>query len=138
MVNKFTEEQYQKIVNLWETSFTENFVDRAIDYLSDDGIRGNDDESLFVALALANPKTREDYYTKYVEQEKRYVWRSKQKFGKDNFRYRLYRTTLSGYISNYPETSESILNKILEEDKLTESEVQNSMFDINMFTRAEV
>lgn len=54
MTKKFTEEQYQKIVE------------------------SNDDKAskeLFVTLAIANPLTREWAYDKFVEKEKRYIWK---------------------------------------------------------------
>lgn len=76
MSNKFTEEQYQNIIECWEfgESYTESTI-AVIAYVISQNIEVTcmGDE----ALALANPVTRELAYEKYVEEEKQYVWRLK-------------------------------------------------------------
>lgn len=133
MTGKFTEEQYQKIVNIWETSFAESFVTRVMDYLGSCGMLDDDDESLLVALAIANPKTREDGRVKYVEKEKRYYWTSKKEDGFGE-KARLFmignRKSITEYFGDEFDYDST--------ERLTESEIKAWGFNPEMFDRKEV
>lgn len=72
---KFTEEQYQKIVDAWDSqimykSATQSVIDELkVGYLN----------MVDQALALANPLTREWAHDKFVEKEKKYYWSTKKR-----------------------------------------------------------
>lgn len=71
MMKKFTEEQYEAIIDAWNNSL---LYDRAthfvIEYINSIGSCNYE-----AALAIANPKTRELAHDRYVEKEKTYVWK---------------------------------------------------------------
>lgn len=79
MTKKFTEEQYQKIVEIGDEYHDGRLkkTEVLLDYMYDDfGFNGGEDtEPLDQALALANPITREWAHDKFVEKEKRYIWK---------------------------------------------------------------
>ena len=86
MTKKFTEEQYQKIVEAWNSvSGYVNKTKAVIDHLIDVPnvgvvLRGD------VAIALANPITREWAHDQFVEKEKKYYWKRNGLYlTKDNF-----------------------------------------------------
>ena len=86
MTKKFKEEQYQKIVKAWRSENTYvHQTEAVIDYLIDDL---NVDVTLMgdVAIALANPVTREWAHDQFVEKEKKYYWKRNGLYlTKDNF-----------------------------------------------------
>jgi len=122
MTKKFTEEQYQSIIKAWQSENiyihqTEAVIDCLIDDLNLSVTLIGDE-----ALALANPVTREWAHDKFVEKEKRYVWRLKT-----NNSYRL--TTHGGATQvNISRSSESLL---------TESEIKAWGYNPEMFDREE-
>ena len=74
MTNKFTEEQYQKIVKAWQSENTYvHQTEAVIDYLIDDL---NVDVTLMgdEAIALANPLTRDLIKKDLVEEEERFLF----------------------------------------------------------------
>lgn len=86
MTKKFTEEQYQEIVETQEELFFNNVlnVGRDGEYLYDSlktelkrFISNNDLEE--VALAIFNPLTRDWAHERFVKKEKKYYWRYKKK-----------------------------------------------------------
>ena len=71
---KFTEEQYQKIVDAWDNQILyKNATQSVIDEL-----RVGHLDMCNQALALANPVTREWAHEQFVEEEKRYAWTLKK------------------------------------------------------------
>ncbi len=68
---KFTEEQYQKIVDAWDKQILyKSATQSVIDELKVGYLNMGDQ-----ALALANPLTREWAHDKFVEKEKKYYWK---------------------------------------------------------------
>jgi len=75
MTKKFTEEQYQKIVELHDKR--DFSVDGTLDVITYfvHNISRTGDLDIDTALAISNPLTREWAHDKFVEKEKRYVWK---------------------------------------------------------------
>ena len=125
---KFTEEQYQKIVDAWDSqimykSATQSVIDELrVGYLN----MGDQ------ALALANPLTREWTHDKFVEKEKKYVWQSKQETNGGKVK-RLYDSAI-GITDSFKERTEPIHNGNL----ITESEIKSWGYNPDMFDREEV
>lgn len=121
MTNTFTEEQYQRIVEKWEgeTSYIEA-TKAVIKYLADEGVRYSIAEQ---ALAIANPLTREWARDKFVEKEKKYMWKLKSK-------HETYLCYLLG--------SRSIIPANINLAFLTESEIKAWGYNPEMFDREEV
>lgn len=72
---KFTEEQYQKIVDAWDFEDTYAEATQAVvDVIS---VFGGTELLQDEALAIANQLTRDWAHEQYVEKEKKYVWRLK-------------------------------------------------------------
>lgn len=74
MPKKFTEEQYQQIVEAWDNDGDyKDALSLVIEVVDDfeDGYSYNE------ALTLANPRSREWAHEQFVEKEKRYMWRLK-------------------------------------------------------------
>jgi len=133
MTKKFTEKQYNMLVEIQEDQYSDDLffesksyensiaytVAQKYDVLKwfiDTNDLGNE------AVALMNPLTREWAHDKFVEKEKRYVWRLKT-----NNSYRL--TTHGGATQvNISRSSESLL---------TESEIKAWGYNPEMFDREE-
>lgn len=134
MTKKFTEKQYNMLVEIQEDQYSDDLffesksyensiaytVAQKYDVLKwfiDTNDLGNE------AVALMNPLTREWAHDKFVEKEKRYVWRLKT-----NNSYRL--TTHGGATQvNISRSSESLL---------TESEIKAWGYNPEMFDKEEV
>lgn len=126
---KFTEEQYQKIVDAWDN---QNLYKRATQSVIDElkaGYLNMGDQ----ALALANPLTREWAHDEFVEKEKRYVWTSSKYIGA--YKKRIFRMR-DGIISGYPITVSSESKP--SDEQLTESEIKSWGYNPEMFDREEV
>lgn len=133
---KFTEEQYQKIVDAWDN---QNLYKRATQSVIDElkaGYLNMGDQ----ALALANPLTREWAHDKFVEKEKKYVWQSKNEDNK-GLSKQLYKS-LSGMILDYSiqksNNMKSDKHVAQSNEKLTESEIRAWGYNPEMFDREEV
>jgi hypothetical protein len=129
---KFTEEQYQKILNINFNTFQIDLVGELIKYLSVDGTIL--DDFLNKAIAIANPLTREWAHDKFVEKEKEFYWTSKKQ---DVNRYfaRLYKRD-SEMVSSYSMMKPK--NNINLDEQLTESEIKAWGYNPEMFDREEV
>ena len=136
MSNKITEEQYQKIVEAWNSvSGYVNKTKAVIDHLIDVPnvgvvLRGD------VAIALANPITREWAHDQFVEKEKKYVWTLKRTAawnGVENYK-RLFRT-VNGDISDVLKEKDE---DIYEEEYLTETDIKEWGYNPEMFDKEEV
>lgn len=128
---KFTEEQYQKIVDAWDihivyTSKTQSVIDELL--------KVGYPSMVCQALALANPLTREWAHGKFVEKEKKYVWHLKGQH-KHTDRIRLFKDLSDNSVSNYWAERYSGTS---EQEKLTESEIKAWGYNPEMFDREEV
>ena len=144
---KFTEEQYQKIVDtvnkypdfgsvyyvengLVEFKSTNTF-NQLIEVL---GYKISGELETNRMLAIANPLTREWAHDKFVEKEKKYYWNSIKTDSADNH-LRLFRHE-NGVISVYSRFEPA--NNINEDEQLTESEIREWGYNPEMFDREEV
>lgn len=135
---KFTEEQYQEIINIWNNG--QDFDDTILsvsDYARKLNARlnyeyGDDVYDYSEAILLAFPNSRYWAREEFVEKEKRYVWTSEKKKG-DVF-MRLYKSK-RGYIGSIfvIENGETSLY-----EKLTETEIREWGYNPEMFNKVEV
>lgn len=132
---KFTEEQYQKIVetvnkypdfgsvyyvqNGWVESKPTNTFNELIEALS---YTVSGESEVNIMLAIANPLTREWAHEQFVEKEKRYVWRDKY----------------TGYVIYKMLNDWSLSATALGEKHFTETELENSPFKPEWFDKEEV
>ena len=134
-MKKFTEEQYQVIVDAWESANTyrqaTTAVIQTINSFSNTFTDFNGDQ----ALALANPATREWAHDHFVEKEKKYVWTSKEPIFKGSYR-RLYRSE-NGYVSDFYSSSNQIKRNDFS-SHLTETEVLKYGYNPEWFDKEEV
>ena len=127
MSKKFTEEQYQKIVEKHiRNSRYRDIVNDVLEYVTDIGKSSYEE-----AILLAMPKSREWAHDQFVEKEKKYYWTSKKQ---DDYaiRGRLYKST-SGSIKLYSENDLGY-----EDEQLTESEIMSWGYNPEMFDKEEV
>lgn len=130
MSNKFTEEQYQKIIEKWDGEISYIEATKAVvSYLAVEDLGYSISNQ---ALALANPLTREWAHDKFVEKEKKYVWRSKieNSAGEEK---RLY------------DTADGISDSFIDKDtpshngnRITETEVKKWGYNPEIFNKDEV
>lgn len=131
---KLKEEQYHKIVEEWNSvSGYVNKTKAVIDYLIDVPnvgvvLRGD------VAIALANPITREWAHEQFVEKEKKYYWNS-IKTDLAGHHSRLLRAE-NDNVTSYSRSESA--NNINEDEQLTESEIKAWGYNPEMFNREEV
>lgn len=126
MADKFTEEQYQRIVEIWNDEVTykdgaqsvTNFIVKIGSYQYEK------------ALAIANPITREWAHDKFVEKEKKYRWSSK-KLDENSEHVLLYKDR-SGAIYGILMDDNGSLD---EDEQLTESEIKEWGYNPDMFDR---
>lgn len=144
MTNKFTEEQYQKIVeiqklnykfSILEEHFGESFWRGLIKFSPDVANFSHENNLIDELAALANPLTRGWAHEKFVEKEKKYIWTSKNSDNYYRFK-RLYKPDTSEMISDYSKSIKE-KNKYLNE-KLTESEIREWGYNPEMFDKEEV
>ena len=143
MSKKFTEEQYQKIVEIAD-DFEKNGGLGILDTLNSLTIG----DRLFVTdlataiefkpnsgiiMALANPVTREWAHDKFVEKEKRYVWHSNKNnvLGKS---LRLFKDAFQA-VRAFPANQS---DKVTKDEHLTESEIREWGYNPEMFDKEEV
>lgn len=148
---KFTEEQYQKIVEIVNEypDFGEEYIvpnggegERSTTLkeliLGVFGSRYNIENRLYTVrcmLALANPLTREWAHDQFVEKEKKYVWSSK-KADRDSNVLTLYIDEEGMVSTSYRKVYENNLRN--ENMLLTESEIKAWGYNPEMFDREEV
>lgn len=138
MKKKFTEEQYQIIVELQRDSYPDSIITggkvgvpfkssltgRLYRFVTDNGL---DNE----VVALANPITRKWAHEKFVEKEKKYYWTSKKQFPNGSFKVLVH--SAPGYIMDaycsFPEKNNL--------DLFTEKEVIESGYNPDMFVKEE-
>lgn len=141
---KFTEEQFNKLVELQEKEYPNNV------YSSSKGGYNNIDEALkkydlelyrFVedidlenqVVALMNPVTRERAYEQFVEEENKYVWTLK-KVDKSGIKMYLHKDYF-GRVGSFL----SVKNvNIDDSEKLTEAEICEWGYNPEMFDKEEV
>lgn len=142
MTKKFTEEQYQKIVEIaYEykinscfgiigdttqksigSEFYETELFNEIDFY----------ENAKEMMAIFNPLTREWAHDKFVEKEKKYVWQSKQETDDGEVK-RLYNAAI-GITDSFMDKTEPTHNGNL----ITETEVKKWGYNIEMFDKREL
>lgn len=141
MTEKFTEEEYQKIVDV-----ADKYPNFGQEYIIPNGGEGEwstTDEELIKAIfgsfynpennllkvqymiALANPITREWAYDKFVEKEKKYYWSSKKK-------------NKQGKSLVLFHGAGGVVQMLGTEIPLTESEIKEWGFNPEMFDKKEV
>ena len=140
---KFTEEQYQKIVDVVEEySATSGWgIVGDLDSTSigrklwKSGMGGDFTfyEQAEKILAIANPLTREWAHDKFVEKEKEFYWTSKKQ-DKKGFSTRIM-IDRDGLVRTYPIKD---ITKHEEDEQLTESEIRAWGCNPEMFDREEV
>lgn len=119
---KFTEEQYQEIINfedfetVYRLGLVDSFVGEIIPFISNNDLQQE-------VMALANPLTREWAHDKFVEKDKKYMWKLKSK-------HETYLCYLLG--------SRSIIPSNINFAFLTESEIKAWGYNPEMFDREEV
>lgn len=126
---KFTEEQYQEIINIWNNG--QDFDDTILsvsDYARKLNARlnyeyGDDVYDYSEAILLALPNSRYWAREEFVEKEKKYVW-----YLKDNNSYRL---------TNHGGATQVNISHSTE-DELTESEIKAWGYNPEMFDKEEV
>lgn len=134
MSKKFTEEQYNTLVEIQEEQYPFNLFITSKEYDNSIGYtvsRIDIDLQFFIfknnlgneAIALMNPLTREWAHEQFVEEEKKYVWRLKT----DN-------NIVASKVANYWYLDQfPTLNR-----KFTEAEIENSPFKPEWFDKEEV
>lgn len=138
MSKKFTEEQYQKIVEVQEKEFSASILAGSIkkNFWSALDSEIADFINYFhlydETAAIANPLTREWAHDQFVEKEKKYVWQSKQETDDGKVK-RLYDAAI-GITDSFKEKTEPIHNGNL----ITETEVKKWGYNPDMFDREEV
>lgn len=116
---KFTEEQYREIIRTYENNYGYDNKATAVIRVVDNF---NDSLSYNKAFALANPVTREWAHDRFVEEEKKYVWRDKY----------------TGYVIYKMLNDWSLSATALGEKHFTETELENSPFKPEWFDKEEV
>ena len=130
---KFTEEQFNKLVELQEKEYPNNvYSSSKSDYNNIDEALKKYDLELYrfiedldlenQAVALMNIVTREWAHEQFVEKEKKYVWRDKY----------------TGYVIYKMLNDWSLSATALGEKHFTETELENSPFKPEWFDKEEV
>jgi len=138
---KFTEEQYQKIIEIKDNYFPYSALKNRdnksfIDFLSEYNtgiywlVFNRDLENELEAIV--NPLTREWAHDNFVEKEKKYVWQSKQETDGGKVK-RLYDSAI-GITDSFMEKTEPTHNGNL----ITETEVKKWGYNPDMFDNEEV
>ena len=137
---KFTEEQYQKIVEVFEKvndEYNMGFLNpNVVTFFQDKLYKEFGDVMYFVEdwqfiTAFANPLTREWAHDQFVEKEKKYYWTSKGEDSK-GLKRRLY--IKADRVRDYFE-DEFLYN---ENEALTEQQVYQWGYNPEMFYREEI
>lgn len=141
---KFKEEQYQKIVEMFEEandgyamgllnpSTVTSFQDKLYKEFGDVMYFIDDWKPI---VAFANPLTRELAHDQYVEKEKKYVWSSK-KADRDSNVLTLYIDEYGMVSTSYRKVYENNLRN--ENTLITESEIRAWGYNPEMFDKEEV
>ena len=132
MTKKFTEEQYQEIVEAWEEEYSyPNAMRSVIEKINGYAPLLPDFNTTNKAIAIANPLTREWAHEQFVEKEKHYVWTSK-KTDNNGRRIRLYKKFGDSIAT-------TLINSFSDElDQLTESEIKAWGYNPEMFDKEEL
>ena len=123
MSNKFTEEQYLKIIRTYENNSGYDNKATAV-IMVVDNFNFDNNLSYNEAFALANPITREWAHEQFVEKEKKYYWSTKKK-SKKGKPMTLFKS--SGGIAQMTGTKHA----------LTESEIHEWGYNPEMFDKEE-
>lgn len=141
MSKKFTEEQYHKIVELFEETDDEYNMGilnpNVVMFFQGKLHKEFGNVMYFIddwqpITAFANPLTREWAHEQFVEKEKRYIWQSKQETDSGDVK-RLYNAAI-GIADSFVEKTKPIHNGNL----ITETEVKKWGYNLEMFDKEEV
>lgn len=137
MTKKFTEEEYQKIVEIADKTMkgsyfgsipVRNFWNELLDstigekyYLSKYGKE---------IMAIANPITRNQAHEQFIEKEKEYIWKTKKKDSENDclILYKIVDT--GGILTDFKSKTTP--------DPITESEIREWGYNPDMFDKEEV
>lgn len=136
---KFTEEQYQEIINIWNNG--QDFDDTILsvsDYARKLNARlnyeyGDDVYDYSEAILLALPNSRYWARDRFVEKEKKYVWTLK-KVDKSGIKMYLHKDYFGKVQPFFSVTNVNIDDS----EKLTETEVREWGYDPERFDKEEV
>ena len=136
---KFTEEQYQEIINIWNNG--QDFDDTILsvsDYARKLNARlnyeyGDDVYDYSEAILLAFPNSRYWAREEFVEKENKYVWTLK-KVDKSGIKMHLYRDYFGKVQPFFSVTNANIDDN----EKLTEKEIREWGYNPEMFNKEEV
>lgn len=131
MSKKFTEEQYQKIIEKWDGEISYIEATKAVvGYIAVEDLGYSISNQ---ALSLANPLTREWAHEQFVEKEKLYVWHSKKinNHGKSIRLFKYTNQSIGSFLANRSD-------KVTEDEHLTESEIKAWGYNPEMFDKEEV
>lgn len=141
MTKKFTEEQYQKIVEI-----ADEYQSNSAFGIIGDTMQNSIGEEFYKTelsneihfyenakemMAISNPLTREWAHDKFVEKEKKYVWESKRETAGGGVK-RLYDATI-GITDSFVEKTKPTHNG----NWITETDVRKWGYDPSKFTRIE-
>ena len=143
MSNKFTEKQYNMLVEIQEDQYSDDLFFESKSYensIAYTVAQKYDVLKWFIgtndlgneAVALMNPITREWARDKFVEKEKKYVWQSKQETGDGKVK-RLYNSGV-GITESFKDKVEIIRTV----NFITETEVKKWGYIPDMFDKEEV
>lgn len=132
---KFTEEQYQEIIEAWEGECSyPNAMKAVIEKINGYASLLPDFNTTNKAIVIANPLTREWAHEQFVEKEKKYYWTG-SKENNDGFVKRLYKYG-DGMIVDHSIRKE--YTDKAEDEQLTESEIREWGYNPEMFDKEEV
>ncbi|WP_273710555.1 hypothetical protein [Leuconostoc mesenteroides] len=142
---KFTEEQYQKIVEIaYEYEINSCFgiigdtTQKSIGaefYETELSLEIDFYENSNEIMAIVNPLTREWAHDKFVEKEKKYYW-TISKEEKGGQLKRLYKMSNSNMVRDYVRRKNEFDNSL--DEQLTEAEIKSWGYNPEMFDREEV
>lgn len=141
MMKKFTEEQYRAIAKAGDKAANEVFglIDSRVDFEELLRMEAPNQDNVFYPefnlynqeiMAIANPATRHEAKEKYVEKEKKYFWKSKNKDIYGNVMH--LKRDPSGSIERVPHAFHG------KNEQLTEPEVRNEGYNPDYFWKEEV
>ncbi|GIC69584.1 hypothetical protein [Fructobacillus tropaeoli] len=136
MTKKFTEKEYQKIVDCFDRfkkDYNMGLLNNSLVYLIQEELFNDFDliNDWPEIVAIMNPITRDEAKEKYVEKEKKYYWRYKKtnRYGHD-----IYLETYEGLI-----TLSAYKDEVVKYDeKFTEKEVIEAGYNPDMYEKEEV
>lgn len=146
MINKFTEEQYHKIIEIAD-EFEEKGGLGILDtlnkltigdrlFLTNLAVEIEFKPNSGIIMAIANPLTREWAHEQFVEKENRFLWHSKKKDSNGKVK-RLYKSSVDGVVRDTMTLDKEYITSDSINDHLTKSEIREWGYDPEMFDKEE-